>query len=629
MGIKFQSRKMTNTEVVTMRNLSDKHQNVSDIPRIIVTKTIESGESLTTESAVPLAEEEKNKSAQTGDFKTQKSVIHDKSELRKAKLKKTNRVKRESKLDSSLQSWQKTFVKRQNERQIRKDKVLSRILETKEEPSDVAKKTSSKLHSTKTPVNLVEPIISESSSKVKNKDRTTEQKKSEEDKTAAIIKKYTNSTETANGPGEVYADSKEKEDKTRKSILKTKTRVVKRDISDKTKADLKEVLKRATEMKEINNANNKNDSKVSQKVMEVNNTLKNNDNNNVMEKYVPSYNSFKKRQKYGNDLRRRIGKKWNMDESNRRVVYSQTYGKRKESVNNIQTLVKEEKAKRQVSFSSSGLPRHKSNSNYFDKDNSFARFHEPSDMASIPTKGRGKLSAIVKPMPSKDKSVSLSVEVSNNRSHVVRSPTFTKEAPEVLQYNRNSTRDQPEIGRKNSQGFDSRLKYKPHIHRRSTTSESVHLYTEVNVPVKRDFQKNFDSFVLLDKNFDDDTVNVEGKSSPDRNRFKTQRRLNSQNTTESQSRSTKSGHKSSQKPPSKEGNISRYSTSPMLEIVFQPDLGDVYVSDNQEQTSVYIKSGKVSAILHRGLSAPSVDAAKAPMDDNEVVRRSKVILNVC
>lgn len=667
LGLQLQSRKMTDKEksLINSKDNVDREDNVI-IPNIVVSSYLESGENLTDGSGNVSIE--KDNVTETSDLKTSKSVLHDKSELKRVKLSRANRAKKESKSKSSVQSWQKTFVKKQSERQIKKDKVLSRLIKTSVEANNspkksaIPKKTPNLESNTKTP--NPEPKTKtpnlETKTKTPNLVPNTKTKSQASQKPSEAVpprikadindvkKEHVESGK--DGKKENTEKSKEESPKRRKGVqdkpdenrekdVKLKKDGDKIENEDPIKAKLAEILKKQKEKMEFRNAPSKRHLKVPQgkviskksteTTMETKRLQKNEDSTEIREGHVSSHDSFKKRQQYGDDLRKRIRKKSNLDESNTRVVFNQTFGRRKESVNNIQTLVKEEKkAKRQVSFSSSGLPKFSSSMAHLDKDNSFARFHESSNMSSMKSGKVGeKLSAVVKPMPSRNATTSQSAGMENQRHRVIRSPTFTKEAPEVLQFNRNRhTGIQRHLGkddyRQNARLLDSKLKYKPHIHRRSDTNESVHLYTEVNVPVKREYQRNFDSFVLLDKNFED-AENIGENSTPEQTIYKTQRRW-TQNTIETKSVPEISSRKSSRKLSLKSETNSKYSTTPMLEIVFQPDKGDVYVSETKEQTKVYIKSGKVSAFLHRSPSAPT-DVSSGEKD---IVRRSKVFLKV-
>lgn len=658
LGLQLQSRKMTDKEksLINSKGNVDREDNVI-IPNIVVSSYLESGENLTDGSGN--VSTEKDNVTETSDLKTSKSVLHDKSELKRVKLSRANRAKKESKSKSSVQSWQKTFVKKQSERQIKKDKVLSRLIKTSVEANNspkqsaIPKKTPNLESKTKTPNLETKTKTPNLESKTKTNSHAS-QKPSEavppRIKTDFNDVKKEHVESGKDGKKENTEKSKEespkriigvqdKPDENREKDVKLKKDGDKKEKEDPIKAKLAEIFKKQKEKMEVRNAPSKRHLKVprgkviskksTETTMETKRLQKNEDSTEIREEHVSSHDSFKKRQQYGDDLRKRIRKKSNLDESNTRVVFNQTFGRRKESVNNIQTLVKEEKkAKRQVSFSSSGLPKYSSSLAHFDQDNSFARFHESSNMSSMKSGKVGeKLSAVVKPMPSRNVATSQSAGMENQRHRVIRSPTFTKEAPEVLQFNRNRhTGIQRHLGkddyRQNARLLGSKLKYKPHIHRRSDTNESVHLYTEVNVPVKREYQRNFDSFVLLDKNFED-AENIGENSTPEQTIYKTQRRW-TQNTIETKSVPEISSRKSSRKLSLKSETNSKYSTTPMLEIVFQPDKGDVYVSETKEQTKVYIKSGKVSAFLHRSPSAPT-DVSSGEKD---IVRRSKVFLKV-
>lgn len=640
LGLQLQSRKMTDKEKSLINNKDSVDQEDNVIPNIVVTSYVDSEENLTGENGN--ISPEKNNFTDTRDLKTSKSVLHDKSKLKKAKLSRTNKVKKESKSNSSVQSWQKTFVKKQSERQIKKDKVLSRLIKTSVESNNSPKKsaipkktpeldskTKTDNHASQKPFEAVPPRIKTENNNVKE-EQVESEKNGKTKKAEKLTEEFPKRIKKAQA----------KPDENREKDVKLKSDGDKKEKEDTIKAKLAEILKKQKEKKEARDGPRERNLKVprgkimSKKstettTMETKSLQKDEDSTEIREEHAVSHDSFKKRQQYGDYLRRRIRKKSNLDESNRRVVFNQTFGRRKESVNNIQTLIKEEKkAKRQVSFSSSGLPKYSSSLTHVDKDNSFARFHESSNMSSMKSGKVGeKLSAVVKPMPSRNATTSQSVGMENQRHHVIRSPTFTKEAPEVLQYNRNRhTGIQRHVGqddhRQNARLVDSKLKYKPHIHRRSHTNESVHLYTEVNVPVKREYQRNFDSFVLLDKNFED-TENIGENSSPEQTIHKTQRRW-TQNIIETKSVPEISSRKSSRKLSLKSETNSKYSTTPMLEIVFQPDKGDVYVSESKEQTKVYIKSGKVSAYLHRSPSAPTDNSTGG----KDIVRRSKVFLKV-
>lgn len=648
LGLQLQSRKMNDKEksLINSKDNVDREDNV--IPIIVVSSYLESGEILTGGSGN--VSTEKDNVTETSDLKTSKSVLHDKSELKKVKLSRANRAKKESKSKSSVQSWQKTFVKKQSERQIKRDKVLSRLIKTSVEANNspkksaIPKKTPNLESKTKTPnpepkTKTNSPASQKPSEAVPPRikaDINDVKKEHVESEKDGKIKKIEKSKEES--PKRIKG-VQDKPDENREKDVKLKKDGDKKVKEDPIKAKLAEILKKQKEKMEVRNAPSKRHLKVprgkviskksTETTMETKRLQKDEDSTEIREEHVSSHDSFKKRQQYGDDLRKRIRKKSNLDESNTRVVFNQTFGRRKESVNNIQTLVKEEKkAKRQVSFSSSGLPKYSSSLAHFDQDNSFARFHESSNVSSMKSGKVGeKLSAVVKPMPSRNATTSQSAGMENQRHRVIRSPTFTKEAPEVLQFNRNRhTGIQRHLGkddyRQNARLLDSKLKYKPHIHRRSDTNESVHLYTEVNVPVKREYQRNFDSFVLLDKNFED-AENIGENSTPEQTIYKTQRRW-TQNTIETKSVPEISSRKSSRKLSLKSETNSKYSTTPMLEIVFQPDKGDVYVSESKEQTKVYIKSGKVSAFLHRSPSAPT----DVPSGEKDIVRRSKVFLKV-
>jgi hypothetical protein len=362
-----------------------------------------------------------------------------------------------------------------------------------------------------------------------------------------------------------------------------------------------------------------------------------------LEKISPFYSSFKRRQRYSDELRRRIQKKWKIDDCNRRLLYSQSYGRRKESVNKVQKIIKEEKAKQTVSFSSTDMSSHASK--YKDIDNSFYRYHDNSTASSITsTKTRGRLSAIVKPMPSKKETVVHSVGFDTNRPHLLRSPTFTKAAPEVLQYDLHrqpvqhisqSLKQEGTQQKGDEDGVrktESKLKYKPHIHRRFRANEAVHMYTEVNVPPnKKDYQKNFDSFVLLDKNFDDSEDSRED-SVPEQVATTYQRRLTSSNKLVVKSTTGNFTKNLSER----NENNSKLLTSPMLEIVFQPNTGNIYMASSESEednkgniTRVYMTSGKVSAFLHRSTSAPFHEnpTANSEAGDGQI-QRSKVISKI-
>lgn len=653
---------MNNKSDSSIRNESVEKLKDCGIPRIVISSPVDLGDNLIAASGIRTKEEEIN--PRNKNSNTTAIVSNDKTELKKAKLKQTNITRKETN-KSATSSWQKTFTRRQTERLINKDKVLSRVLESKYKKADDLLKKPSMEKASKTNNAQGYPKLMQKTLPVKTKSRVVntvqqletksltraithvmskEHKENEDRKTTFINEKSRKSKDPK--PENLKRSQKVGSDNGSnfRNTNTIKSNSTKGEISYDSNVTSHTVLKNPLGVKEDKNIKNKDFLNVPKLVKNGKEDITtssqcDDDRDNTvdgLEKSKSFFNSFKRRQKYSDDLRRRIQKKWKIDDCNRRLLYSQVYGRRKESVNKVQKIIKEENAKRQVSFSNTDMPTH--TSKYKDIDNSFYRYHDistPSSMASAKSKGR--LSAVVKPMPSKKENALHSFGFETNRPRVLRSPTFTKEAPEVLQYDLHrlpvqhfpqnlkqggihQTRDE------DIRKTESKLKYKPHIHRRFSGNESVHLYTEVYAPPnKNDYQKNFDSFVLLDKNFDDSDDPREGRS-PDQIITKYQRRLTSSNKLEIKSTSGNLTRNLSER----NENNSKHLNSPVLEIVFQPNMGDIYMAESEEQnkgniTRVYMTSGKVSAFLHRSTSAPSHEyPAENIVAEDGQIQRSKV-----